>query len=351
MARRNKRVKKKKLHLSLIGGIIIILLLVLATGLLYIQGLDKPFDSDNKEFISISVPMGTATQAIGIILEDQGVIKNYNRFKLYAKIHGYNGELQAGDYLLSPSMAMGEIMELMKNGYNKASRFVIQEGLTIKQLAEALEKGKFTTKDEFLAEADHGDFDYKFIEFLPQGPSRLEGFLMPNTYDLPMANGAHGIIDILLAQFDKVYKDDYYSRATELGYDINQIITIASMIERETRVETERPIVASVIYNRLEIGMQLQIDATVQYALGEWKDRLLLKDLRIDSPYNTYIVPGLPIGPICSPGENSIIAALYPDTTDYLYYVLDASMNGSHRFSNDYSTFLKNKEDYLQAIK
>lgn len=351
MGRRNRSVKNRKFRVSLIGGIIIILLLVLATGLLYIQGLDKPFDSDNKEYLSISVPMGTATQAIGNILEEQGVIKNSQRFKWYAKLHGFNGELEAGDYLLSPSMTMGEIMNLMTNGFTKASRFVIQEGLTIKQVAESLEKSGLTTVDEFLAEVEHGDFDYKFMQFLPQGPSRLEGFLMPNTYDVPIGSGAHAVIDVMLAQFDKVYKDEYYVRATELGYDLNQIITVASMIERETRVEIEREIVGSVIYNRLEVGMQLQIDATVQYALGEWKDRLLLKDLKIDSPYNTYIVPGLPIGPICSPGENSIKAALYPATTDYFYYVLDASMNGSHRFSNDYDTFLINKEDYLNAIK
>ena len=174
---------------------------------------------------------------------------------------------------------------------------------------------------------------------------------MPNTYDVAQGSSAHQIIDVMLAQFDKIYKDEYYARATELGYDLNQIVTIASMIEKETRVETEREIVASVIYNRLRQGMPLQIDATVQYALGEWKDRLTFKDLEVESPYNTYKVSGLPKGPICSPGENSIIAALYPKETDYYYYVLDASMNGSHRFSNDYNTFLKNREDYLRALE
>ncbi|MDX9887821.1 MAG: endolytic transglycosylase MltG [Anaerovoracaceae bacterium] len=351
MARNNRRAKGKRSSLPLLGFVVIIILLVVVGGLLYIDGLNKPFDSENKEYISISIPMGTATQSIGKILEEEGIIKDSQRFKWYAKIHGYNGELEAGDYLLSPSMTMEEIMNMMTEGFSQASRFVIQEGLTIKQVAESLEKSGMTTVDDFLYEVEYGEFDYIFVDFLPSGPSRLEGFLMPNTYDVPMGSDAHFIINTMLAQFNKIYKDEYYSRATELGYDLNQIITIASMIERETRVEKERTIVSSVIYNRLNIGMPLQIDATVQYALGEWKERLLFKDLKIDSPYNTYIVPGLPIGPICSPGENSIIAALYPDTTDYLYYVLDPSLNGSHRFSQDYDTFLINRDEYLKAME
>lgn len=351
MARSNRRAKRKGFRFPLLGLIVIIILLAVVGGLLYIDGLNKPFDRDNKEYVSISIPMGTATQSIGNILEEEGIIKGSQRFKWYAMIHGYNGELEAGDYLLSPSMSMEEIMTMMTEGFSQASRFVIQEGLTIKQVAESLEKSGLTTVDDFLYEVENGDFDYIFMDFLPGGPSRLEGFLMPNTYDVPMGSDAHFIINTMLAQFNKIYKDDYYSRATVLGYDINQIITIASMIERETRVEAERTIVSSVIYNRLKIGMPLQIDATVQYALGEWKERLLFRDLKIDSPYNTYIVPGLPIGPICSPGENSITAALYPDTTDYLYYVLDPSLNGSHRFSPDYDTFLINRDEYLKAME
>jgi len=331
-------------------GILLVLVLVMSA-LIYLNGLGQPLDPDNKEYVSVTIPMGTATQFIGTILEDQGVIQKAERFKWYARIHGYNGKLEAGDYLLSPSMTMGEIMNLMTEGHVNSLRFTVQEGLTIKQVAQKLENDGLIVKEEFLQEAEYGLFDYKFVPFLPEGPNRLEGFLMPNTYDVAQGSNSHDIINVMLGQFDKIYKDEYYARATELGYDLNQIVTIASMIEKETRVEVEREIVASVIYNRLHQGMPLQIDATVQYALGEWKDRLTFKDLEVESPYNTYKVPGLPKGPICSPGENSIIAALYPKETDYFYYVLDASMNGSHRFSNDYSTFLKNREDYLRALE
>lgn len=351
MGRTHRRAKKNRgIQKGPLIGILLILLLVL-TGVFYIKGLDQPLDSNNKEYFSISIPMGTATQSIGSILEEEGIIKTAERFKWYSKIHGFDGKLEAGDYLLSPSMTLGEIMNLMTEGRANSVRFTVQEGLTVKQVAEKLENEGLLNAEDFLYEMEHGVFDYKYIPFLPEGPDRLEGFLMPNTYDVAQGSSAHQIIDVMLAQFDKIYKDEYYARATELGYDLNQIVTIASMIEKETRVETEREIVASVIYNRLRQGMPLQIDATVQYALGVWKDRLTFKDLEVVSPYNTYKVSGLPIGPICSPGENSIIAALYPKETDYYYYVLDASMNGSHRFSNDYNTFLKNREDYLRALE
>ena len=154
-----------------------------------------------------------------------------------------------------------------------------------------MENEGLLNREDFLYEIEYGVFDYKYMPFLPEGSNRLEGFLMPNTYDVAQGSTTHDIIDIMLAQFDKIYKDEYYARATELGYDLNQIVTMASMIEKETRVEAEREIVASVIYNRLRQGMPLQIDATVQYALGEWKDRLTFKDLEVESPYNTYKVP------------------------------------------------------------
>ena len=350
MGRNSRRKKNRKLNTGLLLALGVLLLLILGS-LIYLNGLSAPLDKDNKEYVSVTIPYGTSTQRIGTILEEQGVIKSGDRFKLYARIHGFNGKLEAGDYILSKSMNLDEIMNMMTEGFTKGVRFTVQEGLTVEQVAAKLEKEGLTDKDEFLYEVEHGEFDYKYIPFLPAGKDRLEGFLMPNTYEVNKDATAHDIIDRMLLQFDRVYKDEYYERATKMGYDLNQIVNIAAMIERETRVEDERKIVASVIYNRLNANMLLQIDATVQYALGEQKERLLNKDLEIDSPYNTYKVKGLPKGPICSPGENSIIAALYPDETDYIYYVLDASLNGSHRFSKDYDTFLKNKSEYLKAME
>jgi len=351
MTRNKKRNKKKGKSAGLAAFLIVAIVAIAAGSLFYLNLCNKPLDSANKEYVSIEIPNGTATIAIGRILQENGLIANADRFKLYAKIKGYDGAMKAGDYLLSPSMTAEEIMGLLKEGHQTTVRFTIPEGLTVQQVGAKLAEEGLVDFEAFMDEVKNGKFDYKYVSYLPSGDNRLEGFLMPNTYDVFKNADAHEIIDTMLGQFDLVYKDEYYSRATELGYDLNQIVTIASMIERETKVDSEREIVASVIYNRLKINMPLQIDATVQYALPEWKDRLSQKDLEVDSPYNTYQNTGLPIGPICSPGEKSIIAALYPASTDYIYYVLDPSMNGTHRFSKDYSTFLKNKQAYLDAIE
>ena len=148
----------------------------------------------------------------------------------------------------------------------------------------------------------------------------------------------------MLAQFHSVWTEEWQARAKELGYTPLEIVTIASMIERETSVDFERPIVAGVIYNRLEQGMMLQIDATIQYALGEQKDRLLYSDLEIDSPYNTYKIQGLPPGPIACPGAACIEAALYPEESDYLYYRTKNDGTGEHYFAETYEEHLANGE-------
>jgi UPF0755 protein len=154
----------------------------------------------------------------------------------------------------------------------------------------------------------------------------------------------------MLAQFDKLFTEEYYGKAEALGLSINEVVTIASLRERETRVPEERALVASVIMNRLNVGMPLQIDATVQFALGENKERLSYADLEVDSPYNTYKIEGLPPGPICSPRIESIEAALNPADTNYIYYVLKPELDGRHNFTNSYDEFLRFKDAYTKAI-
>ena len=154
----------------------------------------------------------------------------------------------------------------------------------------------------------------------------------------------------MLNQYDKVFTKKYKKRAKELNLSENEIIIIASLIERESQYDGDRAKIASVIYNRIKAGMPLQIDATIQYALGKPKENLSIADTKIDSPYNTYTNKGLPPGPICSPGKASIKAALYPESTDYLYYVVSEKLDGTHNFSKDYNKFLKDKEAYSKAL-
>lgn len=344
---RKYRVKKKANF-----GLTILLILVLIAGAViiggnaYINGLDKPYDVDSGEYITVTISSGATTTRIGQILEEQGIIADDSKFKIYSKVKKYDGTLKAGEYNLSPSMTMTEILDILQRGASNTTRFTLPEGLTIEQAADVLTGQNLINREEFMNLLQYGEFDYEFMNGLPSGQNRLEGFLFPETYEIFTTASEEDIINRLLAQFDTVFTDEYYKRADELGYSVSEIITIASLIERETRVDEERPVVASVIYNRLAIGQALQIDATVQYALGEQKQFLTYTDTEIDSPYNTYKIPGLPPGPICSPGKASIEAALYPDDTDYYYYVLKSADSVEHNFAETYDKFLVYKSQY-----
>lgn len=346
-----KRRKKKKGNGLLIAVIVIIAGIAIgAGGFSVIMGdADKALDPDSTAMIIVEVPNGSTTTKIGTILVEQGIIDNADSFKLQSKMKGMDGKYKAGEYTLSPAMTMTEIMDILVTGNVNTVRFTIPEGLMVSEVADKLAEEGLINRDMFMKEIESGDFNYKFLKDAPSGELRLEGYLYPNTYDVFTTASEHDIIDRLLRQLDTVFTDEMYARAEELGMDLNEVMTIASLIERETMVDSERAKVASVIYNRLDIGMKLQIDATVQYALGEQKQFLTYKDLEVESPYNTYQIAGLPPGPICSPGEASIKAALYPEDTDYIYYVLSAAKDGTHKFAKTGDQFLKYKQEYKNA--
>jgi UPF0755 protein len=317
---------------------------------MYLSKAGEPLDANNTETVLISIPSGSGTASIGDILVSNNIISSASNFKLLSKIGGNDGKYKAGEYSLSPSMSYQEIIDSLIAGNSNTTRFTIPEGLTLSETEDKLASNNLINIDAFKDAVENSTFDYKFMSLLPNGSNRLEGFLYPETYDVFTTASEEDIINRLLSQFDKLVTDEYYTRATELGYDMYDIVTIASLIERETRVSVERATVASVIYNRLAINMPLQIDATVQYALAEHKERLSYSDTEVDSPYNTYQNTGLPPGPICSPSIDSIEAALYPEDTNYYYYVLKPEMNGAHNFSNTYEEFLKNKKAYTNAL-
>ena len=318
---------------------------------LYLANSAAPVDASSATFVDVTIPRGSSTSKIGVILEENGLTRSASGFKLLAKLEGYDGKFKAGTYALSPSMDAIEIMDaLTVGGSADTKRFMIPEGYTIAKTADKLEREGFVDASVFLDELENGAFDYKFMPALPEGPNRLEGFLFPETYDVFAAATEADIINRMLTQFDKEFRDEYYTRATELGYNVHDMITIASLIEAETRIDEDRPLVSSVIYNRLAINMALQLDATVQYALGETKERLYISDTQVDSPYNTYQILGLPPGPICSPGAAAIAAALYPADTEYIYYVLKPDESGGHNFAVTYSEFLRYKDQYIKSL-
>ena len=352
MVRRHNRVRSKS---RLVFSVIVVIAVLAACAYggfkMYISAASSPVDPTNTSYVNVIIPSGSSTNKIGLILSDNELIRDVSKFKVLVRLEGYDGKLKAGEYSLSQSMSTPEMLEIISMGGAAATkRFTIPEGYTIAKTAEKLEDDGFIDIDIFLDVTENGEFSYKFMEELPEGPNRLEGFLFPETYEVYADATEEDIINRMLTQFDMIFIDEYYARASELGYSLHEIITIASLIEGESKVSFERAIVASVIYNRLNIGMPLQLDATVQYALGETKERLYEKDTKIDSPYNTYLIPALPPGPICSPGEEAIVAALYPDETDYIFYVLKPDKSGEHNFAKDINEFNKYKAQYINSL-
>lgn len=341
---------KKKGH----GLILILLILVVAAGgvFTFLHMLETPLDASAKESVTVSVPQGSSTDDIARILEESGVIDSAFKFKIFSKVESNDGKYKAGVYEVSAAMSPREIMDKLVEGNEDTLTFTVPEGYTLNGIAEVVAKTGVCTADEFLKEAAEGTFDYDFLTGGVEGEKRLEGFLFPSTYNIYKNATPHDVIDKMLSTFKNVYEKSYASSdpAVTSSYGTAQIVTIASLIEREAKLDDERPVIASVIYNRLNSSMRLQIDATVQYALGATKDRLYESDLKIDSPYNTYKVDGLPVGPICSPGEKAINAALNPAATDYLYYVASPAKDGSHNFASNYEQFEAYKSEYINSL-
>lgn len=341
---------RNKLLLVIVCAIIVLLIAGIAA-LIYINDLDKAYDSSKSDTINVTVEMGSTTEDIGTLLQEEGIIESSSDFKFFSKVKGYDGKYQAGTYALAPSMTLSEIAEIIISGKTNNITFTIPEGYTIYQMADKLSEEGIVDREKFVSLLTDGNFSYDFLSDAQSGKNHLEGYLFPETYTVEFGADEETIINTMLNQFDTVFTEEFKARAEELGYSLNEIMVIASIIERETQVDEERGKVSSVIYNRLKEGMPLQMCSTVQYILGEQKEILSNADTQIESPYNTYINQGLPPGPICCPGLASIEAALYPDETDYLYFVVSDKLNGTQKFSSDYNQFLKDKEDYYNALE
>ena len=344
-----KRVKKGSRRIVLI--LLLIVILIAAAGGYFLMTINRAMSPGSEALVTVEVVSGDTTTDIAEKLEENGAISSEWKFRMKSRLSGNDGKYRAGVYQVGPGMTPDEIMDKMISGDQQQTKLTIPEGYTLEQTAEAAEKAGLCTKEEFLAETQNGEFDYRFMKYTGSGENRLEGFLYPETYLVPEGTSVHSLVDMMLAQFDKIFLSEYYDRAAEMGLTPRDIVTVASMIQRETSVAEEGAKVASVIYNRLEEGMKLQIDATVQYALGEQKARLTYADLKVDSPYNAYQVEGLPAGPICQPHESAIRAALWPEDTDYLFYVLKPDGSGSHNFAVTDEEFGEYREAYISSLE
>ena len=289
----------------------------------------------------IHIPEGASVDEISSLLHEESLIRNAQAFKVMLKVEGLSDRLQAGVFEVSPGMNAREIAQHIASGEIAIRRLTIPEGLTLEQIARRVaEAGLVESAGDFeqaaVAETVRGEVEMP----LPEGS--LEGYLFPETYDFCCDLRPDPIVTRMVVELQDRFYEPHREAIEARGLTLHEIITLASLVEREARLPRERALIAGVIQNRLGRGMKLQIDATVQYALPDHKDRLLFEDLKIDSPYNTYLHKGLPPGPIASPGLPSLMAALRPADTDAFFYV--ARADGSHLFSPSY-------EEHERAIE
>lgn len=336
------------------GIVLIVILLVVIAAIGSIGGYimsDRSGVRLNTESVTLNIESGASASSIARQLADEGIIKFPFVFKLDARRNNYASSIKPGVIEIKNRMSYHEILELLCSDNRGSKKLVIPEGFEQKQIRDRLASEGFCTAEEFDA-ATHDDYGYDFLAGLPERQYRLEGYLYPDTYIIPEGAAAHDIINMMLAEFDAQITDEMRGKISELpvkDFTLDNVITMASIIERETDSDTERAKVAGIFYNRLNQNMKLQSCATVQYILGERKAVLSIADTQIDSPYNTYVYSGLPSGPIANPGIDCIKAALEPEKTDYLYFV--AGKDGQHIFSKTYEEHLEAMNSAESAVR
>lgn len=302
--------------------------------------------------VTVVIPQGSRTRDVALLLESKGVIGNANMFRLRARLDELDGKMRPGTYRLRTRMSYTDALDTLAAGPDIAYyTVVVPEGFTIAQTAARFERDAHIPAAKFVAAAnDASRFAdrYPFLKGAKSGT--LEGYLFPKTYRIQKGATADDAIETMLSQFAEEVSSVDLSFAKTKNLDLNDIVIIGSLVEREAKLERDRPLIASVVYNRLHRRMRLEIDATVQYALGRQHKRLLYSNLRVDSPYNTYLHAGLPPGPIASPGLASLKAAAHPADTKYLYYVLTGK-DGSHTFAEDKAEFLRAKARAKEGLK
>lgn len=338
---------------GIVGGVVALVAIALIVCFVVpaVRGMfvdDTPAVEAGQE-VHLTIPEGASGDTIAQLMAQNHVIDNPKDYYAAVTAAGAEASIKPGEYLLYTGQDPAEVVEQLVAGPNAGTTLVIQEGLTVAQTAARVEETYGISADEFLEQAKASNYvdDYPFLEGAYN--DSLEGYLYPKTYSISDPT-ADSIIRALLDQFASETASLDLD-AGPAGLSAQEVITVASLVERETAVADERPTVASVIYNRLDIDMPLQIDAAIVYARGGGSDPVTYDDLEIDSPYNVYKNYGLPPGPICSPSLSSIQAALAPDDTDYLYYVASAAGDGTHRFTDDYAEFEQFSQEYGESLQ
>jgi len=338
LAQEEKR-KKKNRSLALRAVLSVILVAaVMFGGYVFVDVMPKKAEGT----VVITIPKGAGTATIAKELKNNKLIHSEFSYRVASRLFGMDKKYNYGKFEIKKSGGYSEIFKVLSSHGNviETVRVTIPEGYEIYKLADLLEQKGLINKDKFFYLIDNGNFDYDFVLQIPEREMRLEGYLFPDTYEF-VPNDEYGIINEMLKRFEEFYLK-YKSQIDKSSYSMDEIITLASIIEREAG-SADKYLVSSVFHNRLKSSEYpyLQSCATVQYVLRERKPVLSLDDTKIDSPYNTYINKGLPIGPIASPGEASIEAALNPAQTNYYFFVLGS--DGKHHFTTTFNEHISQK--------
>ncbi|MDD5628937.1 MAG: endolytic transglycosylase MltG [Elusimicrobia bacterium] len=283
--------------------------------------------------VEVVVPAGQSARATAAMLKERGVVRSALMFRAAARLGGLERRLRPGTYRLRQRMLPGRLLAALAAG-SGGVKVVIPEGWTARQVAERLEKSGLCPAADFMRLAAN---------------ERLEGYLFPTTYFFEPGTDAAHVSARMRAEFDRRLGSEFARTASKPGLTMHQVLTLASIVEREAVLASEQPMVAAVYLNRMRIRMRLQADPTVQYALGYWKKGLSLEDLRNPSSYNTYVHYGLPPGPICNPGLGAFRAVLHPAPSDALFFVAD--LTGGHRFFAKQEDHLKAKLAYKRGLR
>jgi UPF0755 protein len=282
--------------------------------------------------VPVVVEPGTSVRALGRRLEAEGVIRSPLVFEAWLRVRGDAGRIQAGTYELPRDRSLPAILDMLVSGRTVLVTVTVPEGLRLEEVAGFAARDLGVDSAAFVAAAtDPGLADSLGIE-----AATLEGYLFPETYRVDPSTAARELARLMAKQFGVVFTPVWRARAESLGRSVHEIVTLAAIVEEEARVPEERAVIAGVYWNRLEVGMPLEADPTVQYALGGHRERVLYRDLEVDSPYNTYRNAGLPPGPIASPGRAALEATLYPDSVPYFYFFA-TGQDGRHTFSKTFA--------------
>lgn len=348
--------KIRPASIYVVSAILALIILVCSFSFVLSKFFGSASKLDNRPIL-FTINRGASFSYVAAELEDRGIINSSFGIKLLADFTSVTSKIQSGDYILDKTMTPQDILDLITRPVEatKVVTVTLVEGNTIADFAKTLEANLvIESADKFLAECKNLD---KYSEFYFVSPLKektnlkyqLEGYLFPDTYEFYVGSSNETVISKLLSRFNTIFTEEFNKKAQELGLSVHEVVALASVIEKEGRGEDFAKI-SAVFHNRLKKGMKLESDVTVQYALGVKRLVLTADELKVDSPFNTYVVSGIPAGPICNPGQQAIRAALYPDEDtrkgNYLYFTLTDPYTGEVAYSKTYEQHVATKNKY-----